>query len=208
MRVLLLSSLLPAFTFAAPLEGVPPTGATAAAFAPAGFEVESSLEGELNLDGVRDLVVVLVESAAKRDGDRSRALLWLHGVPAGGYALVASNVGLLACVGCLGINGGDAAPELTLSPKGVLAVSQSGGSRERYGTTHRFRLEQQGVTLIGLDTDEHDGLSGAGRSLSTNLLTGAQVAETTDAKGRTSKVKKKVKPAPVPFAEVRGYGAS
>lgn len=205
MRLPVLLALVPVLCFAKPLDGVPEKGATAAAFAPKGWVVESSLEGELNGDGVKDLVVVLLQSDTSTD--RYRALLWLHGVASGGYVSVASNVGLLACLSCLGMKGGDGAPELEISDKRVLSVSQWGGSRESYGTTHKFRLEKSGVLLIGLDSGDNDSLTGAGNSISTNYLTGAQVAETTDEKGATKKVSKKLKLAPLPFADVKGYGA-
>jgi hypothetical protein len=193
---------------AKPLDGIPEAGVAAADFAPRGWAVESTLAGELNADGTPDLVVVLLQDA-NGDAERARALVWLHGVPGGkGYTRVTSNVGLAACFQCLGMKGGDAAPELEISEKGVLSVAQWGGSRESYGTTHKFRFQKGAVVLIGLDSGTNDSLTNEGTSVSTNFLTGAVVEEKTDARGATKKTSKKVKPTLTPFSDVKGYGAN
>lgn len=211
MRASLLLSLLAVTAFAKPLEGVPSSGATAADFAPKGWVVESSLEGDLNGDKTPDLVVVLIQEG---DGDRSRALLWLHGA-AKGFTLVDSNVGLVACFSCLGMKGGDAKPELEIKKK-VLVVTQWGGSRESYGAVHRFRLEKGVVRLIGVDHSEMDTMTGASTTTSENLLTGTTIVEKMppqvdeNDKPITAKPKKtttKKKPAPLPaFNAVKEYG--
>lgn len=211
MRALLLMPLVAVTAFAKPLEGVAASGATAADFAPKGWVVESSLQGDLNGDKTPDLVVVLIQEG---DGDRSRALLWLHGA-AKGFTLVDSNVGLVACFSCLGMKGGDAKPELEIKKK-VLIVTQWGGSRESYGAVHRFRLEKGVVRLIGVDHSDMDTMTGAGANASVNLLTGLTVVEQTppqfDENGKETNAKPKKtttkrKPTPLPaFNEVKEYG--
>lgn len=211
MRVSLLLPLFAVTAFAKPLEGAPASGATAADFAPKGWVVESSLAGDLNGDQTPDLVVVLIQEG---DGDRSRALLWLHGT-AKGFTLVDSNIGLVACFSCLGMKGGDAKPELEIKKK-VLVVTQWGGSRESYGATHRFRLEKGVVRLIGVDHSDMDTMTGEQNTRSENLLTGVTVVEKTPAqvddngKETNAKAKKtttKKKPAPLhAFNEVKEYG--
>ncbi len=211
MRAPLLLTLFAVTTFAKPLEGVPSNGAVAADFAPKGWVVESSLQGDLNGDKTPDVVAVLIQEG---DGDRSRALLWLHGAEKG-FTLVDSNVGLVACFSCLGMKGGDAKPDLEIKKK-VLIVTQWGGSRESYGATHRFRLEKGVVRLIGVDHSDMDTMTGAGSTTSENLLTGLTVVEKTPAerdendKPTNAKPKKtttKKKPAPLPaFNAVKEYG--
>ncbi|MBL8933596.1 MAG: hypothetical protein JNM69_03535 [Archangium sp.] len=211
MRASLLLTCFAVTALAKPLEGVPTTGAAAADFAPKGWVVETSLEGDLNGDKTPDLVVVLIQQG---DGDRSRALLWLHGA-AKGYTLVDSNVGLVACFSCLGMKGGDAKPELEIKKK-VLVVTQWGGSRESYGAVHRFRLEKGVVRLIGVDHSELDTLTGAGTTTSANLLTGVTIVELTPAErdendqptnAKPKKTTTKKKPAPLPaFNTVKEYG--
>lgn len=201
MRLPLLALLLclSATATAAPLAGVPTTGRAAADFAPKGWLVEAQLQGELSGDARPDLVVVLVKAPAG-DAERPRALLWLHGAEAG-YTLVGSNLGLLACVACLGINGGEAAPTLSIV-KRVLLVEQEGGSREAYGSTHRLRLEAEGVRLIGLDEHTLDRGTGESTSRSTNFLNGAHVEERA---GKPKKSKRPVVPL-TPLEAVVGYG--
>lgn len=211
MRLSLLLTLVSVTAFAKPLEGVAASGATAADFAPKGWVVEATLEGDLNGDKTPDLVVVLIQEG---EGDRSRALLWLHSA-AKGFTLVDSNVGLVACFSCLGMKGGDAKPELEIKKK-VLIVTQWGGSRESYGAVHRFRLEKGVVRLIGVDHSDMDTMTGAGANASVNLLTGLTVVEQTppqfDENGKETNAKPKKtttkrKPTPLPaFNEVKEYG--
>lgn len=194
--------VLASTALAKPLDAVPASGAAAASFAPAGWMVESTLAGDLNGDATPDLVVVLIEKAP---GERGRALLWLHGKDHG-YLRVDSNVGLLPCFQCMGVKGGDGAPTLAIA-KGVLVVSQVGGSRESYGSVHRFRFEQGGVRLIGVDQDSHDSLTGESDSTSINLVTGVTIRQTTppetDEAGKPTnrkptKTTTREKPGPLP----------
>ena len=157
---------------AAPLAFGPKQAATVAAFAPKGWAVEAEVEADLDGVGPSDRVLVLLMTETATVSERARALLWLHGRPGGGFVRVGSNVGLLACHGCLGMKGGDAAPEVEVE-KRVLRVTQWGGSRQTYGSVHRFRLERDRVRLIGVDRDVLDTLTGEGSSRSENLLTGA-----------------------------------
>jgi hypothetical protein len=122
-----------------------------------------------------DAVIILVQSAST-EGDRRRVLVWTHGTK-DGFQRVAQSVGLLACLGCLGMKGGDAAPEVEIKNR-VVTITQWGGSRFTYGAVHRFRLEKDGrVCLIGLDRSSNDSVTGKGGTTSTNFLTGAQVVE-------------------------------
>jgi len=163
-------------TYAAELP-VPQTAAALQAFVPKGWAIESQLEGDLDGDGAADAVLVLLQ--AEGQGDRERALVvalrrgerWVRG---------GTNQGLLACLGCLGVKGGDAAPDNEIK-RGVLAVRQFGGSREAYGSVHRFRWNRarEAFELIGLDTESADTLTGEGSSSSCNLLTGVCIETST-----------------------------
>ena len=65
--------------------------------------------------------------------------------------------------------------------RGVLAVHQYGGSREAFGSVHRFRWSRArgAFELIGLDTENADTLTGGGSSSSCNLLTGLCIETST-----------------------------
>jgi hypothetical protein len=68
------------------------------------------LRADLDGDPIEDAIVVLLEED-QTAGDRRRALLWLTGT-AQGFAIKASNVGLLACYVCLGMKSPDSAGTL------------------------------------------------------------------------------------------------
>jgi hypothetical protein len=162
---------------------VPATGAKLQAFVPAGWAIESKLEGDLDGDGKADTVLVLLEKEKKdEEDDRRRALVVLLR-RADGWAVGGTNVGLVYGWQLAGVNGGDAAPELAISARGVLDVSQYGGSRQAYGSVHRFRWnrERAKLELIGLDESSRDRLSGAENDRSCNLLTGVCVETATPA---------------------------
>lgn len=156
---------------------VPQTAAALQAFVPNGWAIESKLEGDLDGDGAADAVLVLLQEEGQ--GDRERALVvalrrgerWVRG---------GTNQGLLACLGCLGVKGGEGAPNNKIK-RGVLAVHQYGGSREAYGSVHRFRWSRarEAFELIGLDTENADTLTGEGSSSSCNLLTGLCIETST-----------------------------
>ncbi|MDX2015924.1 MAG: hypothetical protein SFW67_37365 [Myxococcaceae bacterium] len=196
-----------------PLDGVPQRGASAADFAPGGWSVEATLQADLDGVAPDDLVIVLLGPGSV---DQSRALVWAHALEGGGFTRIDSNVGLLACMNCMGVKGGSGAPDLSVS-KRVLTVTSMGGSRESYSATHRFRFEQGLVRLIGVDHWDGDSLSGEGRSRSENLLTGVTVVETqpatedeagkpTGLKATKKTTRAKPKP-PVALHEVREYGS-
>lgn len=171
-RLTALLSLFACGALAKPLAGVPATGTQAPQFAPPGWQLEGATPCELNGDALPDLIIVLIQSP--RDGadltDRKRALVWVHGT-ANGYALIDSNVGLLAAFNGLGINGGDAAPEIEVS-KRVASITLTGGSADAYGTVHRFRFEKGVVRLIGRERSDYSRHTLEQNATSENLLTG------------------------------------
>lgn len=169
-----LVSLFAITALARPLPGVPTTGTQAPQFAPPGWQLEGATPCELNGDAMPDLLIVLIEPPKEgKDADpmeRRRALVWVHGT-AKGYELVDSNVGLLPRYNGLGINGGEAAPEIEVS-KRVASITLSGGSADAYGSVHRFRFEKGVVRLIGLDDTNYNRNTLETNSTSENLLTG------------------------------------
>ncbi|MDP3500944.1 MAG: hypothetical protein Q8S33_11445 [Myxococcales bacterium] len=207
-----LSVVLAVSAGAKPLDGLQAEGATAADFAPKEWKVESTLSADLDGVAPSDLVVVLLGPG---DVDQPRALVWLHGRAKGGFTLVDSNVGLLACFQCLGVKGGDGAPELSVK-KRVVTVNSMGGSRESYSATHRFRFEGGLVRLIGVDHWSGDTLSGEGRTRSDNLLTGDSIVEEEppqqDEEGRPTGLKRSKKTTretpkpPIPLRDVKEFG--
>ena len=164
---------LPVAASAAALELTATEAASPAALVPAGWHVESRHQGDLDGDGVGDLVLVLQH--AEHEGTRDRALLVVahHGKV---WKVLASNLGLLPCAGCAGVKGGDAAPGVTIERR-VLTISLAGGSREWWSSVLRFRIEKRTghLDLIGRDDSTGDSWTGAEHDRSTDYLTGAWV---------------------------------
>lgn len=191
------------------LPGVPQTGAAAEAFVPKGWAIESQLDGSLVTATSKDKVLVLL--ANEGEGDRARAMVVLKGEKSG-FSLLGSNVGLLACFSCMGVKGGDGAPELSIE-KRVLVISQYGGSREYYGATHRLRVEKEGLRVIGVDRSSGDSLTMESSLVSENLLTGAVVEEIQpptpengpEPKQQKKRTKRAVKPLPK-LEDLKEYG--
>ncbi|MFZ5895248.1 MAG: hypothetical protein ACOY0T_29575 [Myxococcota bacterium] len=159
----------------------PRRGETPEVFVPAGWSSESSLAGDLDADGVEDLVQVLLQNERPEGGDRERALVIL--LRRGDrFVLGGSNSGLLTCFECAGVKGGTGAPDLEIK-RGVLLVSQMGGSRQFSITLDRFRWSRarQRFELIGADVSYHDALTGESAETSCNLLTGECIETTTPA---------------------------
>ncbi|MEP7219369.1 MAG: hypothetical protein ABI876_10655, partial [Bacteroidota bacterium] len=112
----------------------------------------------------------------------------LHGKD-GAYHRKGAATKLLCCTLCGGtLSDASGAGGLVTIVKGVIVVSQMGGSREMTTTTHRFRQDPTtgSFMLIGLDIANNDRLTGDWSSVSTSYLAGAQVSEShkTDKKGK------------------------
>ena len=154
----------------AQIAALPPRGAAVAAFVPSGWVIERRLEADLDRDKSHDAVLVLLQDE-RTAGDRQRALVVLL-QRAEGFVLGGRNFGLLPFLGGAGVKGGDGAPELKVD-RGVLVVEQSGGSREFYSSTSRFRWNRARgcFELIGEDTSSGDSLDHSVSSTSCNLLT-------------------------------------
>jgi hypothetical protein len=173
LAVALLGGTAGAAPFATPVR----RAADPSAFIPAGYKVEESVDGDLNGDALIDRVLVLLRDEPE-EGDRKRALVVLlrekDGWTAGG-----TSSSLIACFQCLGVKGGDATPEIAIA-KRVISVSQFGGSRYYYGSTHRFRWsgEARRFKLIGLDSSAGDAILGSSTEESVNYLTREIVATT------------------------------
>ena len=164
-----------AMVLSAALPGVPQGGATVDAFVPKGWTIEAQYDGALVSATSKDKVLVLLGDEA--ESDRPRALVVLKEEKSG-YSLLGSNLGLLPCHGCMGMKGGDGAPDVSIV-KRVLVITQFGGSRSYYSATHRLRVEKEGLRLIGVDHTTGDSRTLESSSVSENLLTGAVVNEST-----------------------------
>jgi hypothetical protein len=153
-------------------------------FAPVGWQVEKTIEGDLNKDAVNDAVLVLIEALpANADKDnppeRQRALLALLKTADGKWIRAGVAPKLLLCTRCGGAFYGviEAPVEIEIG-KGVIVVQQEFGSRNVTIQTFRFRYDAatRKFGLIGLDLSDRDRASGEVKEESSNFLTGIKTA--------------------------------
>ena len=183
----LLVGLLTHAAFAEPLSVPVQRAPQPSAFVPAGWVLEQRVNGDLNGDGRKDAVLVLVQSP-ETEGDRERALVVALRMREG-YEVAGTNSGMLAFVGGLGVRGGSAAPEVKVR-RGVLSVAQYGGSRDWYDVVHRFKwsAHRKALELVGLTNRTGDRLVGSFSERTCDLVGGTCVVRSVEKAGAKQKV--------------------
>lgn len=160
--------------------------ASAEGFAPAGWRVERTAQGDFSRDGIPDLVFVLRRTdpadIITRDGyDPSdinpRILAFAIGDRAGGFTLVGQNHDVIPTREATALNITDPFDEGTLAVNNgsaVLGVSlfMSAGGADMVSYSFRFRYQNGTVGLIGYDSNSVQRMTGATRDASINFLTG------------------------------------
>ena len=74
-------------------------------FIPNGYTLLDSVSGDLNKDGIKDLVLILKNDTEIELSDTTRPLLILHGNKNKSYTLVARNDHVVLCQACGGVFG-------------------------------------------------------------------------------------------------------
>ena len=149
---------------------------------PSPFIAEKTVRVDLDLDGDLDAVVVGVdgvvpapETMGEVDGEGERVLMFATR-DASGFRQVGLGRNAILCRRCGGAFWGVIPAPVEISvTKNVVVVTQEAGSRELTNWTHRYRLQNGVVRLIGTDRVTADRLNGSVVSVSTNLLTGLTV---------------------------------
>jgi len=173
-------------------------------FVPPGWKIEEQVSGDLNSDGLNDVVLKLVEDKPATDSEgvateRSRALVIL--LRAQGDKLTRAAVAdkLLQCTRCGGaFYGVSESPANIHIERAGLVVDQDHGSRNLTNTTYRFRYDAAAkqFLLIGFDYADADRATANVISESSNYLTGVRVVTrgkgNQDVKSRTTFVKKNI----------------
>ncbi len=132
----------------------PKDGKTLSDFIPKGWHVLKQAEGDLNQDSLNDALLALgSDNENTPEGEyaeNNRHLLVLLKKSDGGYHLAVTNNNIILCKGCGGVFGD---PFNTLAvERGAIVIGNYGGSSERWGTTYRFRYQNNDWYLIG-ETD-------------------------------------------------------
>lgn len=172
------------------LLNIPETGKQIGDFIPKDFYLRDSIKGDLNKDGISDVVLVLRninEDTFTSDEGAKRFLLILF-KKGTSYSLAAKATGVLMCLQCGGAFGDPY--DGVLIEKGVLVVVHYGGSSWRWIEHRKFRFQNNGFYLIGSTSDyfwnvsdcDGQGVGEAGRNYKDiNYVTGdEEVIEKTE----------------------------
>ena len=169
---------------------LPKRAATLAGFVPPGWRTLGEARGDLNGDGLADIVAVLGsrrEESAPADADLPPRLLLValagrgKGGTTAGYRRAALDQRAVFARSDGGAFG-DPFADIRVE-RGTLALEHYGGSRERWGYTDRFRLQNGAWEQIGRTSTSMDAFEpGRTRSRDVNLNTG-RVVETKPASG-------------------------
>lgn len=177
-------------------DSIPATATKVEGFVPKGWKIEEQVKGDVNADGVSDVLVKLIEDKPKKEDefvDRNRVLLIALAEGKGGFRNAAIADKLLQCTGCGGAFYGvvDAPANVTIE-KGVIVVSQDHGSRWVSEISFRFRFDEQPqmFILIGFDYSTRDRAEASVVSESINYLTGKRIATNSKGKKTTTTVAK------------------
>lgn len=178
---------------------IPGKGPDVKAFVPAGFLIMEQAKGDLNKDGIPDVVLVLKNKAEDRKNmdteEIHRLLVIIFGVQGGGYTLSASSKEATLCKTCGGVYGDPFASVKIV--RGTIVIDHYGGSRERWGYTHRWRFQEGGWFLIGLTSRTEDTGNGASEVTDTNFVTGDRTVEKNPPSGKTRTTRSKVPVKPL-----------
>ena len=172
---------------------VPASAKTLGAFVPKGWIIEQQIIGNVGGDGDTFIALKLIEDKPLTEM-RNRALVIALKDDKGDLKNAGVAGKLLQCPGCGGAFYGimDAPADLKVGDKGVITITQDGGSRWVWTETYKFRFEAASgkFQLIGFDYNVRDRNTGQVDSESNNYITGDRI--TSHSKGKDAKTQAKV----------------
>jgi len=185
-----LFSTIHSFAATEPTFSPPAVGKNYKSFIPKGWfllsrkhlKPSSSLAfGDLNHDGIKDVVMVISDSKADESGtsENVRKLVVLFGEKHGGYRFSGAYEKILLCQMC----GGQEDPFNSIRIiRGVIVVKHSGGSgNNRWDRTHKWQLRDQSWYLIGHTRRGYfDEIFYISETNDENLLTGTRIVTKID----------------------------
>lgn len=152
-------------------------------FIPVGWGTLSSVEGDLNKDGLLDIAVVV-------ENNNQRKFLILLKSEDNSYELsIESDNAILSSDA--GGAWGDPFESISIN-RGSILISHYGGSAERWSSKYRFRLQDGGWYLIGATLENYNSNTLEGTYKDYNLLTGDMEKVMTDVSGNKSTKKKNI----------------
>ncbi len=138
---------------------------------PVGWSLLKKAEGDLNKDGLNDLVFVLRHmKEEKENSPESRILLIYLKDKMGKFQLQENRADFILKMDEGGMMG-DPFQDISIQ-RGSILIEHSGGSRERWMYKHRFQFRDTGFFLIGRTETLYDSATGDSKTTDSNLLTG------------------------------------
>ena len=166
------------------LNQLPPQGKAVQEFVPAGWTVETKVDGDLNADQILDTVLMIEAVPPKTNkeaaGERARALIVLLKKSSVQWQRIAIADRLLLCSICGGTFSSPNGDNINVRiENGVILVQQFRGSRNAIETLHRFWLDKPSnrIVLIGEDVRRFDRAIGDQTFTSSNYLTGVKIVK-------------------------------
>lgn len=185
------------------LLNIPDSGKRITSFIPKDYLILDSVSGDLNKDGIKDIVIALKhnnEESFEMDEEPKRVLLVLFKSKAG-FRVAGKSETVLMCSHCGGMLG-DPFASMSIT-KGVLSIHHYGGSAWRWSEDRKFRFQQNGFYLIGSTSysfwtmnDCDGGVGEAGKKYKdVNYITGDEeiIEKTEDCKLIKNTKKKQLK---------------
>ena len=144
---------------------IPLTGKSITEFIPKGYDTVETATGDLNKDGISDLVMVLRDKRedtaqmGSEINDMDRLLIILFKTT-DGWKLAGKSRHEILCKNCGGIYG-DPFNGINIA-NGVLVIDHYGGSNWRWAYTHKFRFQNGDLYMIGVTKDSYSVFGGEG----------------------------------------------
>lgn len=146
------------------------------------FVLENLIQNDISGDNDKDVIVVLKEISDQKNKEGNsgnRQLIIFKNMGSDILKKVGFSNRVLLCSSCYGSLAGPqgGSPQIKISAKGVIDISQQSGSREISDVVLRFKYDanKNRILLIGKDANYSDRATGESVNTSINYITGSVI---------------------------------